>query len=588
MRRIEVGILLTVVVAVAVPPWAAADTLHVEADAQTSSVNAAVRYGSAPAMAVRQLANGPDLMSYARFDLDALPPDPDVQKATLRLWVSGVSIPGTVEILPVLESWQELAISGEASPALGAPLATLTIATGDASHFLTLDVTELVQDWASDALDNNGIALRGLPTGVLHVVFDTKESKDTSHPVELEVALASPGVPGSPGPAGPQGDPGPQGPQGDPGIQGPEGPVGPQGVTGSEGPQGQQGAQGEQGIQGLPGQQGPQGEQGPQGQQGPQGSAGPPGEQGETGPMGPQGPAGAVRYDPELVAQLRWDLLPTYAETTVGQQPVALAFDGSNIWVANQDSDTVTKLRVRDGKPLGVFAVGNGPSALAFDGSAIWVANELADTLMKLDVDTGSVLVTLPAGGESPVALAFDGTYIWVANRDSDNVHKVSTKGPVGTFNVGNGPRALAFDGNNIWVANQDSDSVSKLRASDGQGLGTFPIQRPFALAFDGVGLWVLGQSPFAFLTKLSLDGSVIGQPDFEATGTSKALAFDGTHILAAFDLDALLNGTVAKFRARDGFLDGFLGVGRAPKAIAFDGFNIWVASSDNGTVSKY
>ena len=42
----------------------------------------------------------------------------------------------------------------------------------------------------------------------------------------------------------------------------------------------------------------------------------------------------------------------------VGSAPLGLAFDGANIWVTNQNSNTVTKLRASDGS-------GSGPSLSA-------------------------------------------------------------------------------------------------------------------------------------------------------------------------------------------------------------------------------
>jgi DNA-binding beta-propeller fold protein YncE len=105
----------------------------------------------------------------------------------------------------------------------------------------------------------------------------------------------------------------------------------------------------------------------------------------------------------------------------VGDGPEAVAFDGSNVWVANQFSDTVTKVRASDGAVLGTYAVGNRPVALAFDGSSIWVANYLSDTITKLKASTGATLGTFDAG-DGPGGLLFDGTNIWIANRNSNNL----------------------------------------------------------------------------------------------------------------------------------------------------------------------
>jgi len=65
-----------------------------------------------------------------------------------------------------------------------------------------------------------------------------------------------------------------------------------------------------------------------------------------------------------------------------------VVFDGANIWVANQSSNNVTKLRASDGAVLGTFAAGAGARGIAFDGASIWVANGLdvmgGDTVSKL------------------------------------------------------------------------------------------------------------------------------------------------------------------------------------------------------------
>ena len=230
-----------------------------------------------------QRDGGGTLRSYAQFDFSALPPAPTVDKAILRV-SAAVFTPGTIEVVPILEPWQERTITADSSPALGVPITSFAIGRSDASHFVDVDVTALVQDWASGYLANNGLALRGVSPGSVNVVFDSKESIVFGHAPELEVALAGNGLPGPPGPAGPQGpqgDPGPQGPQG---LQGLPGDTGPQTqVSGSRRATGSPGTAGPAGPQGLPG---PAGNPGPQGSSGPQGLQGLQGLAGRTGATG--------------------------------------------------------------------------------------------------------------------------------------------------------------------------------------------------------------------------------------------------------------------------------------------------------------
>jgi len=74
---------------------------------------------------------------------------------------------------------------------------------------------------------------------------------------------------------------------------------------------------------------------------------------------------------------------------------VHLAFDGANIWVADNASNTVTTLRASDGTCNGVanppgssvtacsFAVGSNLFPVAFDGANIWVTDYNSSTFSK-------------------------------------------------------------------------------------------------------------------------------------------------------------------------------------------------------------
>lgn len=121
----------------------------------------------------------------------------------------------------------------------------------------------------------------------------------------------------------------------------------------------------------------------------------------------------------------------------VGTYPCGVAFDGANIWVANNGSGSVTKLRASDGTALGTYAVGFNPRGVIFDGTNIWVANTNSNSVTKLRASDGTVL---------------------------------------GTYAVGWMPEWVAFDGTNIWVADYGSGKVTKLRTYDGTVMGNYTV----------------------------------------------------------------------------------------------------------------
>ncbi|MFI5167831.1 MAG: hypothetical protein ACHQQS_14535 [Thermoanaerobaculales bacterium] len=282
--------------------------------------------------------------------------------------------------------------------------------------------------------------------------------------------------------------------------------------------------------------------------------------------------------------------------------PVALAFDGAHIWVANGAiPGSVTELNASDGSKVGTFTGSgdiNGPFALAFDGAHIWVANDNGKSVTELNASDGTKVGTFTAGTDinAPDALALDGAHIWVANYSGNSVTelKASDGSKVGTFTAGtdiNTPDALAFDGAHIWVANYGISTVTELNASDGSKVGTFTaggdITNPTGLAFDGAHIWVANFFGNSVTELNASNGSKVGT--FTAGGDINGpggLAFDGALIWVA----NFLGNSVTELNASTGSkVDTFTAGGdlNHPQVLAFDGAHIWVANYTGNSLDK-
>ena len=151
--------------------------------------------------------------------------------------------------------------------------------------------------------------------------------------------------------------------------------------------------------------------------------------------------------NPIAIALGKW--FPPYTGLTYATtRPLALAFDGANIWAANNDTSTVSKIRTSDGTVLGTSIFVNYPKALAFDGANIWIASFTGNTLSKARASDATILGTYNAGA-GPLALAYDGAFLWVANQGSNNVTKLRQNDGtvVGTYSVGQSHRASRTTG---------------------------------------------------------------------------------------------------------------------------------------------
>ncbi len=211
----------------------------------------------------------------------------------------------------------------------------------------------------------------------------------------------------------------------------------------------------------------------------------------------------------------------------VGIDPTALAFDGTNVWVADSGSNDVRKIDPASGARLDMTTVGTAPSAYASTVRACRVTNSGTNNVTKVDVTTdrrnrplhrrdgavrdrvdgSSIWSRTPAPTTSPsstvpapfcgrrnrtppAGITFDGLNVWVANSTTNNVTKVTATRIAGgglnarqvatlhwyttnttfkSYPTGQGPEAVAFDGTNVWIANSGSNTITKQSVATGR-----------------------------------------------------------------------------------------------------------------------
>jgi hypothetical protein len=185
---------------------------------------------------------------------------------------------------------------------------------------------------------------------------------------------------------------------------------------------------------------------------------------------------------------------------TLGNNPVGIAFDGTNVWTANLGSPGSVSIINPQSYSVNTVTTGfNGPWGIIYDGAHIWVADDLAGTLLQLD-PAGTILKTVAVGGQ-PKQIVFDGTNIWVPNFNSNSITVVqaSTGTVVATINADasnqlNFPTSASFDGERILVTNFLGNSITVFKAADlsfianvSMGFGTY------GACSDGINFWVPG-----------------------------------------------------------------------------------------------
>jgi len=219
--------------------------------------------------------------------------------------------------------------------------------------------------------------------------------------------------------------------------------------------------------------------------------------------------------------------------TTVGANPNFVESDGSDLWVCNFNSDSVSRVRGSDGTLLatwtgaaeasgvvvvnGRIVVGGGTTGklygidptqaagavatvatnvdgiifgLAFDGARVWTANSTSVSKVTVGATTPWTVTTVSTGFLGPKGVLVDGLDVWVTDSLAGTLLRIDETGAIlQTVTVGAGPSYPVFDGQNIWVPNNVGNSISVVRASTGVVLQTLTgnnMNGPWVAAFDG------------------------------------------------------------------------------------------------------
>jgi hypothetical protein len=286
------------------------------------------------------------------------------------------------------------------------------------------------------------------------------------------------------------------------------------------------------------------------------------------------------------------------ALTGVGDNPRLVQSDGSDVWVANKDDGTVSRIRAKDGKLIDTWTgVTNAFGVLCARGK-VYVTGGIANGTLYLinPQDNGGVASSIASTGNSPQGIAYDGSRIWTANAGG-SVSIIGVSGsPVTTVTTNLiSPQGIIYDGANIWVTDNlglSVDKLKKLDPVDGHVLLDVTVgDLPQFPAFDGTNIWVpnSNSSSVSVVRAVgSLAGIVIATLTGNGMGRVTQIAFDGERMLVT-NVDT---HNVSLFRASDltpiGQFAVTTGSSTAPFGACSDGINFWIALSGSDNLARF
>ena len=284
----------------------------------------------------------------------------------------------------------------------------------------------------------------------------------------------------------------------------------------------------------------------------------------------------------DTIQQVDLEARSVIATVDVGDQPVSIIRVEDAVWVANYGGDTISKIDVFT-LEVEEFSVGSGPRDFAFDGEFLWLACENANSLQKIIPATGEVVFNLSVES-GPVALEMANGDLWVANFENNTIQKIDVLSAniLLTYNVRKGPTDLLFDGTYLWIANRVDDVVQQFNPLSGGVIRIINVSdAPTALAFDGASLWVANRGNDSVEMIDIQNGEVIA--NYLVGDFPRALAWDGSDLWVGNYYD----GSIQSLVRETGAIVASVDVGDLPNQMVLAGSQLWVVSQGEKSVEQ-
>ena len=244
-----------------------------------------------------------------------------------------------------------------------------------------------------------------------------------------------------------------------------------------------------------------------------------------------------------------------------------------------------------DDDVVATIPIGADVRGVAIDGDNLWVADADANTVSRVDTSSNRVVDTITVGSE-PIGVAVSGDDVWVTNSGDGTVTQVSASSGevVDTISVGRRPGAVAASGDDVWVVNDEGQTpISRIDAPSGSvtNLDTAPQAVSVTVSEDGV--WFGG--PFGAVFQIDpATNEVTQEITLDGGGRVSGVAVTpGT--VWALDTSVTSNALKSSLRRLDpesGDEIDSVALGGVPVAIAAAGDEVFVTNLSEETVTRF
>ncbi|MDN4067602.1 YncE family protein [Paenibacillus vini] len=182
-------------------------------------------------------------------------------------------------------------------------------------------------------------------------------------------------------------------------------------------------------------------------------------------------------------------------ETGEGPAHVAVTADGSQVWTANVNDDTISVVDAISAKVIKTIAVGDVPNEVAVmpDSRYAFAANVESNSVSVIDMKSMQVIKNIEAG-DAPhgVTVSPDAKELWVSNNKSNDVTVISTDNfrVLATISTGSYANHVGFTPDGVWafVSNRQSNDIVKINREERNVVAKIPVgSEPHEISLEDI-----------------------------------------------------------------------------------------------------
>lgn len=178
--------------------------------------------------------------------------------------------------------------------------------------------------------------------------------------------------------------------------------------------------------------------------------------------------------------------------------PLNMVSVGSDLWVTNNNTNTVTEIDETTGTVLNVVAVGSGADSIVVDGGKLYVGCDNDNNVYVINPGSATVLTTITVGANNALSVQ-DGQLIAAASNTSDHIDVLApaTESILVSIPAAVTEANVVYGDGFLWAASAETSTVSKINLSSHKVVGTSTI----AEDSDMTSIGVAGNNVFVALT---------------------------------------------------------------------------------------